>query len=107
LLILNRNTEAKTVLEKLVSQHPNYVQGLSNLGYYYLSVEGNAPKAELLYNRAIALDPDYEQVLFNKAALLLATNRKAEAQLLLKKIIKRNPNNQKAKMIMQQINAKL
>lgn len=105
LLILNNKAEAKTVLEKLVNDHPNYVQGLSNLGFYYLSVESNAQKAEALYNRAIALDPDYEQALLNKAGLFLSTNRKPAAVKLLTKILKRNPKNEQAKMILQQLNA--
>ncbi len=103
LLMQNKNGEAKIVLEKLVNDHPNYVQGLSNLGFYYLSNEGNALRAEALYDRAIALDPDYEQVLLNKAGLLMATNRKAEAIVLLKRIVKRNPENEKAKMILKQL----
>lgn len=107
LLIQNKNGEAKKVLEKLVSDHPKYVQGLSNLGYYYLSVENNSVKAEALYDRAIALDPDYEQALLNKAGLMLSNKRKQEAIVLLKKIVKRNPNNEKAKMALSQLNSKL
>ncbi len=107
LLMQNKSSEAKKILEKLVFDHPNFVQGLSNLGYYYLSVENNLAKAEALYNRAIALDPDYEQALLNKAGLMIATNRKQDAVVLLKKIVKRNPTNEKAKMALSQLNARL
>ncbi len=103
LLMQKKNSEAKIVLEKLINEHPNYVQGLSNLGFYYLSNENNSQKAEALYNRAIALDPDYEQALLNKAGLLMATNRRQEAVTLLQKIVKKNPKNEKAKMILKQL----
>ena len=86
-----------------MSEHPNYVQGLSNLGFYYLSIENNSQKAEALYNRAIALDPDYEQALLNKAGLLIVTNRKLEAIALLKGILKKNPKSDKAKMVLAQL----
>lgn len=103
LLSQNKSTEGKIVLEKLINDHPNYVQGLSNLGFYYLSVENNSQKAEALYDRAIALDPDYEQVLLNKAGLLITTNRKSESITLLKKILKKNPKSEKAKLVLEQL----
>jgi tetratricopeptide (TPR) repeat protein len=56
-----------------------------------------------LYNQAIALDPDYEQALINKSALLVNMNKKTEAIVLMKRIIKNNPNNELIKQAMKEV----
>jgi tetratricopeptide (TPR) repeat protein len=72
------------------------------MGYIY-ALNSNFDKAMELYNQAIALDPDYEQALINKSALLVNMNKKTEALVLMKRIIKNNPNNVLIKQAMKEV----
>ena len=49
------------------------------------------------------LDPDYELALMNKASVLMYQNKKYEAKEILKHIIARNPNQEKAKQALMQL----
>jgi Flp pilus assembly protein TadD len=60
-------------------------------------------KAEQLYNQALKLDPDFEPLLMNVAGLKNFKGDTKGAVDLLKKILKRNPNNQQAKIILSRL----
>ena len=62
---------------------------MCNLGFIYLQGR-NTLKAEEYYNKALALDPDYEQALLNKAGLLMYEMKNDEALKLVKRILKIN-----------------
>ena len=48
------------------------------------------------YAKALALDPDYESALINKAGLLAFENKKNEAMIIAKKLLQKNPKNEMA-----------
>jgi tetratricopeptide (TPR) repeat protein len=60
-------------------------------------------KAIFYYNKAISLDPDFEQALLNKAGVLNITGQKAASKQLLQRLLKLNPNNVMVKQLLQQM----
>ena len=68
----------------------------------YLTQE-NITKAIFCFEKALQLDPDYELALLNKASVLMYQNKNTEAKEVLKHIIARNPNQEKAKQALMQI----
>ncbi len=101
-LQMGNQTEAKKCFEFIIQENPKFAPALSNMGYIY-ALNSNFNKAMELYNQAIALDPDYEQALINKSALLLNLNKKSEALVLMKRIMKNNPNNELIKQAMKEV----
>jgi Flp pilus assembly protein TadD len=99
---LNKTAEAKQLLEELLKAYPKHVQSLTNLGYVYF-LGGDVQKANEYYNSAIALDPDYEPALLNKAGLYNYLKEYEKARQLLQRILKRNPNNQRVKELLVQL----
>jgi tetratricopeptide (TPR) repeat protein len=81
---------------------PKHKEANANLGYIYM-VEGNFNKAKLMLNYTLSLYPDYEQALMNKAALHYQLKEINECNILLKRVLKINPENSKAKQLQQQL----
>lgn len=102
LLAMKRVPEAMTVLNDVVNESPKFVQAINNLGYANL-VSGNVLKAEELYNKALALDPDYESLLMNVAGLKIYQKKYKEAEVVLKSVLKKNPENEQAKIVLIQL----
>jgi len=107
LVNLNQEITAKKVFSNLVREHPEFAPGFSNLGYLVLAIDKNQIEALSLYNKALALDPDYEPVLLNKAGLFLLQGNRVEAVKLIKQILLRNPKNEQAKIALRQFNLHL
>lgn len=101
-LELNKPAEAKQLLEEVLAAYPKHVQSHTNLGYLYFT-QGNITKANQHYDRALALDPDYEPALLNKAGLYNYLKDYAKARQLLQRLLKRNPNNKRAREILGQL----
>lgn len=99
----NNGNQAQIVFEKMINEFPNYAPGYSNLGYLYLTQQ-QIEKAMSHFNIALKLDPDYELALLNKASVLMFQNKNQEAKAILKQIIARNPNQEKAKQALLQLN---
>lgn len=95
-------SNAEKEFNEILKENPKHVSALTNLGYIKLS-QGNIYEAEKLYFRALSLDPDYEALLLNIAGLYAYKKEFKQAELYLNKIIKRNPNNTKAKQALSQI----
>jgi Flp pilus assembly protein TadD len=89
----------------IFKENPKFVPALTNLGFYYLSAEGNADKAEQFYRSALQLDPDNEQALLNMAGLLIFKRRFPEAKKLLEEVLKKYPGNGQAKAALKQISS--
>lgn len=102
LMAQSKIPEAIAVFEATLKENPKFVPAMNNLGYANL-VSGNIPKADELYKRALALDPDYEPLLMNVAGYTIYLKRYREAQELLKRILKKNPGNQQAKQVLEQL----
>jgi tetratricopeptide (TPR) repeat protein len=90
-----------SVFESTLKENPKFVPGLTNLGYANL-LSGEASKAETLYNRAAALDPDYDPLLMNMAGLYIYQKRLDKAKEMLEKVLKKNPKNEQAKKVLNQ-----
>ncbi len=88
--------QAGEVFSALVKEHPEYAPGYCNLGYLLLSRDRNVQEATRLLDIALALDPDYELALLNKAMVLGVQGKVKEATLVLKKVLRINPKNQQA-----------
>jgi hypothetical protein len=98
-----KHAEAKKILEASLEAYPKFPPVLSNLGYLVLLTEGDTLQSGKLYDQALALDPDYEQAIINKAGLYIATSRKTEARRILTDYLKRKPGSIKVKEILDQL----
>ncbi len=95
LMALKRNKEAREKLEFILSENPKRPETLCNRGFLHV-LQGNMPMGELLYDQAIALDPDHEQALINKAAVRMVYGKKDEALRLIQRVLRINPQNLQA-----------
>jgi tetratricopeptide (TPR) repeat protein len=96
LIALKRIAEAKKLLEALLRENAKRPVALLNLGFAH-ALTNNLPEALRRYDQAIALDPDYEQALVNKAAVLIFQGKKGEAKGLLERVLRLNPGNGQAR----------
>jgi tetratricopeptide (TPR) repeat protein len=99
----NNRKKARELFETLVKEFPNFAPGYSNLGYFYL-MEENIEPALSYFEKALLLDPDYELALMNKASVMMYQNKTKDAKDILKHIISKNPNQEKAKQALLQLN---
>ena len=102
----NRPAEAKRVFEFIMSEDPEYFQAISNLGFLYLTLEHDTVRAGQLYDKALDLNPDYENALLNKAGLYIYMQKINEAKKVLSMVLKINPGNERAKMLMRNLSSK-
>ena len=93
---------AEKEFNEILKENPKHVSALTNLGYIKLT-QGNVNESERLYFKALSLDPDYEALLLNIAGLYAYKKDFKQAESYLNKILKRNPNNSKAKQALSQI----
>ena len=98
----NQLDAAEIQYNELLKEFPKHVSALTNLGYIKLA-KGKAIDAEALYNKALALDPDYEPLLMNLAGLCAYKKDYKKSEMYLNRILKRNPNNAQAKQALKQI----
>ncbi|MEM1319036.1 MAG: tetratricopeptide repeat protein [Bacteroidota bacterium] len=89
-------------LEFVLKENPKRKVALCNLGFFYVS-QGRYKEGEALYDRAIALDPDYVQALLNKGAILLFQQKNSEAKTYLERVLALNPEHAQARMALGQI----
>jgi len=89
--------------EFILNEDHNFTSAYANLGYIYFSL-GKKQKALQYYNYALKLDPHHETTLINKAEFLLLDNKKKDAFICVDKVLKINPDNQKAKTLLNHIN---
>lgn len=90
---------AKEIYEEIVCLQPKYKEAWSNLGYIMI-IEKNHAAALRFLNKALALDPDYEAALLNKAVFYFQTNDKRSCKMLLQQILHKNPYHAEAKQLM-------
>ncbi len=102
LMALKRNKEAREKLEFILDENPKRAETLCNRGFLYV-LQGNLPMGENHYDKAIALDPDHEQALLNKAAVRMVYGKNEEAMLLIQRVLKINPDNLQAQQAFSQL----
>ncbi|MEL6945531.1 MAG: tetratricopeptide repeat protein, partial [Bacteroidota bacterium] len=100
---LQQIPQAIKTLEWVLQEDETRAIAWCNLGYAYL-LKRQVDKALNYYDRAIALNPDYEQALLNKAAVKLLQKEVKTAQSLLNRVLQINPENAQAKAILEQLN---
>ncbi|MBK7409947.1 MAG: tetratricopeptide repeat protein [Saprospirales bacterium] len=92
--------EAEQTLRYVLTENPKRPMALNNLGFV-LVMQKRFEEGEALYDQAIALDPDYEQALLNKAAVRLYRKDQLAARKLLERILKINPENIQARKLLE------
>ena len=102
LMDLKQNKAARLKLEFVLKENRKRPIALSNLGLLYVLM-GDFPKGERLYDEAIALNPDYEQALLNKAAVRNINKDQKTAVKLIRRVLKINPDNAQAKRALQYV----
>jgi len=90
--------EAAQTFEFILSENPKRPLALGNLGFIR-ATQGGFTQAEQLYDRAIALDPDYVQALLNKAALHVHLRQTSSARALLARVLHLQPGHAQARML--------
>lgn len=88
--------------EFILKENPKFVSAYSNLGYIKL-VQGLPAEAFRLYTIGGKLDPDNEALLLNLAGYYIYVKDKSMARKQLEHVLKKNPKNQRAKMILDQL----
>jgi Flp pilus assembly protein TadD len=91
---------ARKRLEKLLEEQPKYVSAMANLGFVCLQL-GDEQRAEYWYRRGMALDPDNQAAIMNMIGLHLYRGKKAEAKRMLLDVLKKYPNHQQARQLLQ------
>jgi Flp pilus assembly protein TadD len=94
--------EGIEILNSSLQRNPKQAAAWTNIGFGHLR-DGDTQLAMRCYDEAIALDPDFEQALLNKAGLLNFMGKKTEAALVLKRILKRNPQNTEVRKLLQSL----
>ncbi|MES2780377.1 MAG: tetratricopeptide repeat protein [Bacteroidota bacterium] len=89
-------------LASSLQRNPKQAVALTNIGFGYLK-QGNAQLAMKYYDDALALNPDFEQALLNKAGLYNYLGNTGQAKTILKQILKRNPQNVQVKQLLEQL----
>jgi tetratricopeptide (TPR) repeat protein len=93
---------AEKEFREILKENPKHVSALTNLGFVKLR-QGNVKEAELIYFKALAIDPDYEALLLNIAGLYAYKKDFKQAEIYLNRLLNRHPNNTQAKQALQQI----
>ena len=102
LMAQNKVQEAIVIFLSILEDNPKFLQALNNLGYANLLI-GKSAESELFYKKALSLDPDYEPLLMNVVGFYIYKKRYLDAKSLLIKLLKKNPANQQAKRILEQL----
>jgi len=103
LLDENRIEEARSNYEFIIRENPKYASAYVSLGYLIFANDNNVDKAERMYDIALSLDPDNIQAFFNKAGIRLFLGNRKEAISYLKEVLKRDKKNERASIILKQL----
>lgn len=101
-LINKKDDLAYSLFKWLSVENPDYAPAWANLGYIML-LDGDAHRALGYIEKALALDPDYLQARFNKAAAFSAIGNFDALKNELHLILQIDPENQRAKQALSQL----
>lgn len=102
LIDLQRLDEAEKAYRDILSENEKRPVAWLNIGYLH-ALRARYDDALRAYERALALDPDYQQALINKAAIMLIQQNTAAARRLLQQVVRLNPQNVQATSILTQL----
>ena len=88
-------SQARQTFETIVRENDKYVPALSNLGTLLINL-GETDSGVQLLQRAISLDPDYTLAYFNLADYYMKRFKKGEARMVLERLLRNQPGNEKA-----------
>jgi tetratricopeptide (TPR) repeat protein len=94
LISLNRYKEARELLDRYVPQLPDEAVYLDQAGHAWF-VMGKYEKAWPLFERAVQLKPNAEELQVHKAACAVFLGKTDVARSIYSRILKRNPKNQR------------
>jgi len=102
LVALNKLDEAEKVCDFILAQDPEFVSALTNKGFIMLR-KGNAAEAKSYYDKALALSPDDKQAMLNMAGWYIYQKQFDKATEGLKQVLKKYPDDEHAKALLQQL----
>lgn len=102
LIDLKRFSEAKNTFDFILKENPKFAPAWCNLGFANLNLQ-NIESANCCYEKAIELNPNYEQAWLNKLGLFMFQNDKIAAQKLFVKIKRQFPENPQLSLIEKEI----
>lgn len=102
LLKQNKLEEARKTFQFIVSENPKMAEAQCNLGFCEMAL-GNMQNAQIHISKALQLTPVYEQAMMNQLAIYISMKQKHLAKPLLQRILKYYPNNDKAKLVHENI----
>jgi len=106
LLALGNTAEAQKVFTFIVTENPDYTSANTNLGFLYMQ-QGNSTMAYSYLLHAYELDPDHEQNLINLAVWFHNAHQLGTAKKYLEHLLKKHPDNTKAKAMLADLNNSL
>lgn len=93
---------AEKQFEFVLKENPKNISAYVSFGYLKLT-QNKFKEAFDLYQKGLALNPDYEPLLLNLAGYYAVLKDYKNTTLILEKILKKNPKNKQAKMALQQL----
>lgn len=99
---MNSLPQALQVFEFIIKENPKRKLAQSNLGFVKMLLK-RYEEAGQHYDKAIALDPDYEQALLNKAKWYFLKDNQPAGQQLLNRILKINPDNREVRDLLEKV----
>jgi tetratricopeptide (TPR) repeat protein/peroxiredoxin len=93
---------AEAYLQKAVQLRPDYPDALNNLGVLMVR-EGRPREAAEKFEESIRVAPDQDQGYFNLARVFMMLGNKEKARDALRRLLKRNPQNQAAQQALNQL----
>lgn len=83
----NKITEAFSTLEIILVEDPTYGRAYNHLGWIYETKYRDYAKAEEMYRKCIALDPNYTPIYLNMSILLSTLGKYDEQKELLRQAL--------------------
>ncbi len=99
LLSLSRIADAQKVFDFILSENPQHAAAHDNLGYCLLQ-GGDRIGAYEHFSQSLRLDPDRPQTLLNLAVYHYSTGDKPAAARMLKRLLKKDPRNERARAML-------
>lgn len=99
LLALGRIADAQKVFAFILSENPQHAAAHDNLGYCFLQA-GQTVQAYEHFSHSLTLDPDRPQTLLNLAVYHYTTGNKSAAAQMLKRLLKKDPRNERARAML-------
>lgn len=99
---LNELEEGINCFQHSLQLYAKQPDALTNIGFGYLK-QNNTAAAMDAYNKALGIDPNCEQALLNKAALLNLLGKRLEAKQTLQQLLKINPTHPQVNQLLQQL----